>query len=282
MEKKDIKPIDISGFYSFSNLPDPPSADEFSIFKRKVESLIQLDLTNYKNTQMERRIASFMHRNNISNLNDYYNLLKNDPKHLTDFKNMLTINVTEFFRNPEKFDELEKVYIPELLSKSNGIKVWSSGCSIGAEIYSMAMILDKMGVINKCTLIASDFDETAIEKAKNAVYNRAELKSMAEKYNGYFSDIPTEPEKVQFSKALASKVIFKKQDLLKSQFETGFDLIFCRNVVIYFTDEAKDSLYKKYYESLKVGGILFIGSTERINGYKEMGYKLRTSFFYQK
>ena len=260
-----------------------PTAEEFSVFKRKVSSLIGgLDLASYKNTQMERRIKTLMLRTNVDNLEDYYNLLKKDSGHLNDFINMLTINVTEFFRNPEKFALLQTEYIPELLERNTRLKIWSSGCSIGAEIYSIAMILDKMDVLDKCTLVASDFDENVINKAKSGIYTKYDLKDLPEKYKKYFKALDDSKEKFQIDKKLASKVVFRKQDLLNGGFEKGFDLICCRNVVIYLTDEAKYKLYENFYKSLKPGGILFIGSTEIINKYKEIGFNLRSSFFYQK
>lgn len=265
-----------------NNAGSTPSLEEFAIFKKKIASLINLDLTNYKNTQMERRIVSLMHRNNIANLANYYDLLKKFPKHLGEFVNMLTINATEFFRNFVTFIELGETYIPELLQKSPRLKIWSSGCSIGAEIYSIAMILDKLGILDKCELIASDFDENVINKAKSGIYSGFEIGNLPVEYLNYFQKLDTKMELFQIDSNLISKVKFHRQDLLDSRFESNFDLILCRNVVIYFTEEAKDCLYKKFYTSLKSGGILFIGSSDWIGNHKELGFKLRSAFFYQK
>lgn len=279
---------DINNYFENLQPKDVPSPEEFIIFKRKISSLINLDLSSYKSNQMERRVTSLMHRNSIGNLTDYYNLLVKDSVRLNEFINMLTINVTEFFRNPEKFQELETKYIPELLERSDRLKIWSSGCSIGAEIYTLAMLLEKMNILEKCTLIASDFDQNAINKAKEGIYTRFELKNLLEMkdfnnlYMKYFKPIDDKEEKFQINQRLTAKVRFEKRDLLNSKFEMDFDLILCRNVVIYFTEEAKDQLYANFYKSLKPGGILFIGSTERINKYKEIGLNLCSSFFYQK
>ena len=259
-----------------------PSAEEFAIFKKKIAPLINLDLTNYKNTQMERRIASLMHRNNINNLMNYYKCLSSDPVILDEFINMLTINVTEFFRNPEKFFELENTYIPELLKKNQFLKIWSAGCSVGAEIYSLAMILDKLKVLDKCDLIASDFDANILKKAQTGIYTNYEKGNLKEEYKKYFKSIDDNDSKFQIDSRIISKVKFEKRDLLNSNFAKNFDLILCRNVVIYFTEDAKEVLYKKIYESLRIGGILFIGSTERINNHKAIGYNLKSSFFYER
>jgi len=270
--------------FEFSNNDKIPTEQEFAFFKKKIEGLINLDLTNYKNTQMERRIASLMNRNGIDNLHAYYKILAEDPCKLNEFTNMLTINVSEFFRNCEKFKELETKYLPELLKKETRLKIWSAGCSIGAEIYSIAMLLEKFGALERCELVATDFDKNILRKAQSGIYSKMEHDTVPREYRHYFHPIPTAPheeEKYQINSKLISKIRFERQDLLKDKFEKNFDLILCRNVVIYFTEEAKDQLYAKFRESLKENGILFIGSTERINNHKNFGYNLVTSFFYE-
>jgi chemotaxis protein methyltransferase CheR len=263
----------------FSQVKIPPE-EEFVVFKKRIAPLINLDLSNYKNKQMERRIASLMNRNQLEKLAEYAKLLETDRAKLDEFVNMLTINVSEFFRNFEKFKELETAYIPELLKNSAKLKIWSAGCSIGAEIYSLAMIFDTLNVLDRCEFVASDFDQKILEKAKNGIYSEIEFASVQDQYKKYFNKV--EKNNFKISEKLISKIRFERRDLLNSQFEKDFDLILCRNVVIYFTDEAKDKLYKKFHDSLKTGGILFIGSTERINNHRDFGYNLRTSFFYQK
>lgn len=277
MEKREIP--------NLINIAPPvkiPAPEEFYNFKKKLIGLINLDLTNYKNNQMERRITSLMNKIGISNLEEYYLVLKNDSKRLEEFINMLTINVSEFFRNPEKFQEFESRYLPELVKKTSRLKIWSAGCSIGAEIYTVAMILDKHGLLDKAEIIASDFDAKILQKAKDGVYTKLEMGTVPSAYEKYFKQVDAAGEKFQVDRKLISKVKFEKGDLLNSKFDTGFDLILCRNVVIYFTEEAKDKLYAEFYKSLKPGGILFIGSTERINNHKAIGFNTSTPFFYQR
>ena len=280
--KKDTKNLKDLG--SLLNLPklNMPSEEEFNVFKKKIASYIGLNLFNYKNAQMERRIVSLMNRNNIFKLDEYYKLLTDSKEKLEEFTNMLTINVTEFFRNTDKFDELEQKFIPDLLKKHGSIKIWSAGCSCGAEIYSIAMILDRLNALDKCILIASDFDQNILNRAKNGHYSRFELGTIRPEYKKYFKPLDAAGEKFQVDEKLTSKVRFERRDLLNGTFEKNFHLILCRNVVIYFTEEAKDKLYADFYNSLITGGVLFIGSTERIHNYKEIGYNLNSSFFYQK
>ncbi|OGI00519.1 MAG: hypothetical protein A2Y25_00415 [Candidatus Melainabacteria bacterium GWF2_37_15] len=253
------------------------------IFKKKVSQLIKLDLFNYKNTQLERRITLLMQRNNIPDLDQYYSILESDKEKLTEFIDMITINVTEFFRNEDKFTELENEIIPMLINKhGKNLKIWSAGCSSGAEIYSIAIILHKMNILDKCILIATDFDENIIERAKKAVYSRYEVsENILNKYKNYFT-MDESCGTFQLCSEIRSKVSFKKHNLLNNGFEKRFHLILCRNVVIYFTEQAKEKLYKNFYDSLNPDGMLFIGTTERINNYKQLGFNLVSSFFYQK
>jgi len=276
---KNLKNLD-----TLLNLPkqNMPSEEEFNFFKKKIASLIGLNLFNYKNAQMERRIVSLMNRNNIFKLDEYYKLLSSSTEKLEEFTNMLTINVTEFFRNNDKFEELEEKFIPDLLKKHGSIKIWSAGCSCGAEIYSIAMILDRLNALDKCTLVASDFDVKILNTAKKGHYSKFELGTIKPEYKKYFKPLDDGSEKFKVDEKLTSKVKFERRDLLNGSFEKDFHLILCRNVVIYFTEEAKQKLYTDFYNSLKIGGILFIGSTERIHNFKEIGYGLTSSFFYQK
>jgi len=284
MSLEDRKNKSIGEVNSMLNLPkvNMPSEDEFNNFKKKVATLIGLNLFNYKNAQMERRIVSLMNRNGINKLDEYYSMIASSKEKLEEFTNMLTINVTEFFRNNDKFNELEEKFIPELLKKHGSIKIWSAGCSCGAEIYSIAMIIDKLGVLDKCTLIASDFDQNILNRAKQGHYTKFELGTIKPEYKKYFIPLDEKGEKFKVDSKLTSKVKFERCDLLNNKFETGFHLILCRNVVIYFTEEAKEKLYTDFYNSLTPGGILFIGSTERIHNYREIGFSLSSSFFYLK
>lgn len=260
---------------------EQPSFQDFEKFKEKIAPLIGLDLTQYKSKQMERRILSFMARIKIRTLAEFTELLQKDRVVLEKFVNMLTINVSEFFRDEKRFDELETIYLPKLAKLSNGtLRIWSAGCSIGAEVYTLCMILDKMGLFDKACIVASDFDQTILDKARKGIYNRAEYGTIKNGYEKYFTAIGQDQYKI--SSKFSSKINFVKQDLLTDPFEKNFHLILCRNVVIYFTDEAKDKLYCKFYESLTENGVLFVGSTERILNYKKIGYELTSHFFYQK
>lgn len=263
------------------NSLDQSINDDFIRFKENVKPLINLDLNFYKAKQMERRIIAFMGRFNYTHLDQFYAALTEDNILLDKFKRMLTINVSEFFRDSEQFKEIERVYLPELLTYNDkNIRIWSAGCAAGAEIYSIAMILDKLDLLQSSYLLATDFEEQVLENAQKGVFNQTEYETVPLEYQHYF--MQTGVNEFTISEKLTSSIIFQKHNLLEDPFEKGFSLITCRNVVIYFTEEAKNLLYNKFYESLNNNGFFFVGSSERILNYKLFGFNIRSKFFYQK
>ncbi len=249
-------------------------------FKGLLAAKTGIDLNLYKEAQMKRRINNLVMRKGYSNLLDYYNFAVKDKKEFADFVEYLTINVSEFFRTPEKFSELEMVVIPQLLAKSSRLNIWSAGCSIGAEPYSIAMILDEKTPGMRHRILATDLDVDILAKAKEGVYTENELKSISlSRKQKYFTK--TSDGKYAVCQKIKNMVEFRRHNLLKDRFESNFDLILCRNVVIYFTEEAKDKLYRNFFNSLKPGGILFVGGTEAILNYRDMGFKSTRPFFYE-
>ena len=253
---------------------------DWELFKQKLKMKTGIDLNLYKANQMQRRIGNLMTRQGSTSYVAFFNSIENDKQAFANFIEYLTINVSEFFRTPDKFSQLETTVIPDLLKKSSKLNIWSAGCSIGAEPYSMAMILKEMTPMSKHRILASDLDIEIITKAKKGVYSDNELKSIsADRKRKYFT---AEADKFAVLPEIKSCIEFKQHNLLKDRFETGFDLILCRNVVIYFTEEAKDQLYRDFFAALKPGGVLFVGATEAILNFRNMGYESYLPFFYRR
>lgn len=253
---------------------------EIQHFKKKISPIIGIDLEDYKSRQMERRILAMMTRSNTQNLKDYFTLLNSDQKRLQEFVDGLTINVSEFFRNPEKFDELKELVLSDLLERFRRIKIWSAGCSIGAEIYSVAIILDKLGVSHRCELHATDVDREILKRAQAGTYLPHEIKSVPQEIlERYFT---ADAQGYHLGADLKSRVRFGYQNLLKDPPLHDCHLILCRNVVIYFTDQSKQHLYEAFNEGLVDDGLLFIGGTERIFNYRDLGFEQFRPFFYRK
>lgn len=258
------------------------AADEldFSAFKRKVKMLYGLDLEAYKRPQMERRLRANMDKCGASTFTEYLKLMQHDSSLENEFLDRVTINVSELFRNPEQFETLAKRVLPELLQNKPNLSIWSAGCSYGAEPYSLAMLLDEIAPKGRHTILATDIDDRMLARAQAGVFQEHEMRNVSQaRLRKYF--VPG-PKGYTASAALKKWLTFQKHNLLESRFKTGFDLVLCRNVVIYFTDETKTGLYRRFFESMSPGGYLFVGGTERINDAARIGFESRIPFFYRK
>ena len=258
----------------------------YSQIKTSIKRTLNIDLEHYKDEQMKRRLDSWLVRTHIETWKDYFQLLATDEAELERFRNYLTINVTEFFRDPTRWDLVRHDIMPYLIKQAadskqtGGLKLWSAGCSIGTEAYTMAILLDELAPAQKYSILATDLDRGALMKAKaRGPYTQDDIRSLTplqkKKYitgTGPYFGVP----------ALQKNVTFQEQNLITDRFEHGFDLIVCRNVVIYFTTEAKDILYAKFSASLRPGGVLFVGGTEIISGASKFGLQNFGISFYRK
>lgn len=255
---------------------------DYTVFKKQIYDLTHIDLNAYKERQMKRRIDALIAKNKFSSYDEYVKAIKVDSKLFEEFVNYLTINVSEFYRNPEQWKNLTKEIYPYLTQQfGKSLKIWSAACSTGDEPYSLAMTLADYIPLRNIKIIATDIDKQVLEKAKVGLYNEKSVAGLPKEYRDKYLT-PVGKNNYQVKDEVKRCVEFKQHNLLKDDYPTGCDLIVCRNVVIYFTDEAKTEIYKKFHKSLKTGGILFVGSTEQIINYRELNYESVKSFFYKK
>jgi chemotaxis protein methyltransferase CheR len=257
-------------------------AETYNQIRVSVKRILNIDLTYYKDEQMKRRLDSWLIRNNAKSWGDYLQLISANSDELSRFRDYLTINVTEFFRDPERWSMLAERVLPMLMgSPKKALRVWSAGCSIGVEAYTLAMLLDDATPTLRHSLLATDIDRAVLLKAKTGgPYREDEIRNMPDQFRRKYMDAR---ENAFFVKErLTKNVQFREQDLLIDRFDQGFDLIVCRNVVIYFTNEAKSTLYKKFHAALRPGGVLFLGGTEIIPSAADVGFKNYGFSFYIK
>lgn len=254
---------------------------DYDFLIREVYKLTQIDLSLYKQNQMKRRIDALLCRRKITGYDKYIEYIKNDKDGLKEFVEYITINVSEFYRNPEQWKILTDTILPELINKFGAkIKIWSAACSTGDEPYSLVMALSQFVPLRNISIIATDISDDIIDKAKIGIYGEKSVANVPKEYlDRYFTK---NGEFYSISDEIKRCVHFKKHNLLKDEYAKDYNLIVCRNVLIYFTEEAKDEVFRKYYSSLTKGGVLFIGSTEQIMNYKDIGFARKTSFFYEK
>ncbi|EIJ78680.1 methyl-accepting chemotaxis protein methyltransferase [Bacillus methanolicus PB1] len=255
-------------------------SQDYLEFISNIKRKTGIDLALYKETQMKRRLTSLYEKKGYNSFHEFFLAMNKDCQLMNEFLDRMTINVTEFYRNRTRWEVLEKQILPKLLNRNRRLKIWSAACSTGEEPYTIAMIMSNFLPLRQVHILATDIDKNAIAKAKIGVYPERSL-----------NEIPPEMKKKYFTKSqdffhvsdeLKKTVTFKKHNLLKDPFGGPYDLIICRNVLIYFTEEAKNELYKKFSAALNPGGIFFVGSTEQIFNPGQYNFEIEDTFFYRK
>ncbi|MBF8984492.1 protein-glutamate O-methyltransferase CheR [Lutibacter sp. B2] len=253
---------------------------DYEELKKLIYQKTKIDLSLYKERQMKRRIDSLIKRNGFTGYKDYYNVINKDKELFNEFINYLTINVSEFYRNFNQWDLLKKEIIPSLLDKNKNLTIWSAACSTGEEPYSLAMCLSEFLPLSSIKILATDIDKEVIAKAKIGIYSDKSIKNIPKPLlNKYFTKIG---EDYKISDEIKKCITFKQHNLLNDIYPSKCDLIVCRNVMIYFTEESKNMMYEKFGNSLNKEGILFVGSTEQIILPARYNFSSLKTFFYQK
>lgn len=254
---------------------------DYNQFTKKIKDLLDIDLDLYKETQMKRRLTSFRDKKGYRTFLELYDAIEKNHELKTEFLDRITINVSEFFRNYKRWEILEKKILPKLLKDKSKISVWSAACSTGEEPYTLAIILSNFLPLHSISILATDIDPNVIEKAKAGIYHENSLKEVPVHIKEkYFTQVSATEYKID--EKLKQPIRFKIEDLFQANYRNEFDLIVCRNVLIYFTEEAKQQLYYKFNDALQKDGILFVGSTEQIFQPQTYGFATEDTFFYRK
>ena len=233
---------------------------------------VGLDVDGVRDEQLERRIANYCRRHRVAEA-DLIGTLR-DEKTLDTFLDSLTINVTSLFRNAERWKKVEEI-LGELGPRP---ELWSAACSKGAEPYTMAILADRLKI--KPNIWATDIDTRILAAAVEGVYTAQEVKEVPRDILKEYLDEVDGNYRVD--RKVASMVKFERQDLLSGPMpKKKFDLIACRNVAIYFSQDAKRLLHSNLAGCLKPGGYLFIGSTERVDNPGDLGLSTVSPFIYQ-
>ncbi|TXL67855.1 protein-glutamate O-methyltransferase CheR [Cerasibacillus terrae] len=253
---------------------------DYHSFISRIYSKLGIDLSLYKEAQMKRRLTSLRNKHGFSDFSTYFHALNQDEQLLHEFTDRITINVSEFFRNPKRWDVLRKSIIPSLIKNKQKLSIWSAACSTGEEPYSIAILFKEYFPKIDIKILATDIDENILGKAKQGIYKEQSLKEIQDILKRkYFKP---EHHLYKVDPSIKANITFKKHNLLADPYPPNIDLILCRNVLIYFTDDAKESIYMKFGKSLQKNGFLFVGSTEQIFNPNYYGLHLYDTFFYQK
>ncbi|SMH70835.1 CheR family methyltransferase [Candidatus Nitrosotalea okcheonensis] len=248
---------------------DPNIMAEFN----KVFASYGLDLARYKPAFIKRRLDRRMRILNISEYSKYLLTLRDDRKEFEEIFASLSINVTNFFRDSAVFDRFQLSILPKILSdlRDNKIRVWSAGCASGEEPYSIAMMFkqatEKISNL-KVEIIANDVNKFAIEFAQRGIYPAKSVESLpVNVISNNFQQRNSADNNVEYEviSTIKNMVTFKVGDILSYAIQY-FDVIFCRNVLIYYEKEAQELIFTKFYNGLKESGYLVLGMDETMFG----------------
>ncbi|MCX7974655.1 MAG: protein-glutamate O-methyltransferase CheR [Candidatus Aminicenantes bacterium] len=225
----------------------------------------------YRDSTLKRRLELRLQATRCRKIKEYLAYIKNHPEEAFIFKENLLIHVTRFFRDRPVFTYFEQRLLPGWLnqlmaSKRRRIRIWSVGCASGQEPFTLAMILHRPATERGLhpLILATDISPQVLDKAREALYSASELRYVPRHYRQiYFTEI--KPKLFRLTPELRQLVNFRQHDLLQDKAPGKFDLIVCRNLLIFFRPEAQSLLLKKLIQSLNEGGLLLLGRSERIN-----------------
>jgi len=252
-----------------------------SVLKSIIHQNTTLDCEQFKETYLKRRIKARMRKNHVRTLNDYFKLLNSEPAEYDKLIEDITINVTHFFRDPEVFRVLEDTILPMLIASKvtnnrRVIRLWSAGCASGEEPYSLAIIMrellgedfDKFLV----SIHGTDIDLTSLKKAIKGDYLPRQVENMKPAYVKRYMDFNGEVYRVKDE--IRDIVRFRNIDLFSTYNYHHFDMILCRNVLIYFTKSMQDKLFHYFHSAINDNGYLILGKTETIRNNFDGKYKI--------
>jgi chemotaxis protein methyltransferase CheR len=240
--------------------------------KRITELIFQkysYDFRNYAMSSFKRRVLRIMELKRLS-VDSLIKRLVDQPSFIHDFLDELTVNVTEMFRDPSFWRIMREEIIPSILLNHKQFKIWHAGCSSGEEVLSMTILLKEMGILQDVTIIATDLDVNILDRAKTATYPVKNMELNEKNYirfqgtSEFSKYYKVENGMAVFNKELMMNVNFRRHDLVLGEVFNKFDLILCRNVMIYFNQNLQNDVLKKFHESLFKYGYLAIGSKESL------------------
>lgn len=228
------------------------------------------DFTGYSRASLKRRIFKALGESNSTSISAMIHNILYEKEFFDSFLLNLSVNVTEMFRDPLFFREIREKVFP-VLKEQSSVKIWHAGCSTGEEVYSMAILLKEAGIYDKTQLFATDFNEVVLEKAKQGIFPINDLKQHTKNYQksggtGSFTDWYTARyDFVKMDTSLQKNIKFADHNLVTDGVFSEFDLIVCRNVLIYFDRPLQNEIFRLFSDSLTARGFLAIGSQESIH-----------------
>lgn len=247
----------------------PISDDEIEIILHDMFDIYGYDFTNYSRASIKRRINGLLAHERFLSFAEFRSKLRNDLSFFSRFVEQVTVNVTEMFRDVTFYKALRHEVLP-LLATWPTIRIWHAGCATGEEVYSMAILLHEANLLDRSLLYATDINPAVMNKVRAGIFPMSQMKQYAENYilsggkNDFSSYYVPQYDGVKFHEFLGKKMVLATHNLVSDGSFNEFQLILCRNVMIYFDKSLQDRVLKLFYESLELLGYLALGSKETL------------------
>jgi chemotaxis protein methyltransferase CheR len=256
-------------------------SDDFTALCELVRRLCGVDLLQYKRGQMERRVRTFAQRRGTPDLEAYGARLKADKEELDAFLDRVTINVSHLWRHEDQWTALGKTILPELAAKGR-VRCWSAGSSYGAEAFTLAAIAKDSIPNARVEIQGTDLDKRMVARARAGRFSAEDARTAPPALLKKWFD-PADDGGWQAKSELMRMTSFEVGDLLRMPVQSGrYDLIMCRNTVIYFTEEVRDALHARLATALAPGGYLVVGTSERVADPRSLNLTSPFHFIYRK
>ncbi len=260
-------------------------ADDYASLCEKVRLLCGVDLMQYKRGQMERRVRTWVQRRGSASLPVYGDLLRRDPDELDAFLDRITINVSHLWRHEQQWDALQHEILPALAAGAGRVRAWSAGSSYGAEAFTLAAVCREAGLGGTgvpVSIVGTDLDRRMVARARTGEFSAEDARTApAALLHRHFE--PLHGGAWRATRELRAMVRFEQGDLLRMPVPPGrYDLVMCRNTVIYFTEAVRDALHRRLVDALAPGGHLVVGTSERVADPRGLGLSSPHHFVYRK
>lgn len=243
--------------------------DEITLLLNDLFELYGYDFTSYSAASLKRRVLRLYSMDKFPSFAEFRYKLRNDTSYLKRFVEEITVNVTEMFRDPHFYKALRTNILPMIGTKPF-IRIWHAGCSTGEEVYSMAIMLRETNLLHKSLIYATDLNPSVVDKAKQGFFPLTQMKQYSENYiesggsNDFSAYYTANYGQAKFHDELSEKIIFSTHNLVSDSSFNEFDLILCRNVLIYFDKDLQERVFKLFDQSLSPLGFLALGSKETL------------------
>jgi chemotaxis protein methyltransferase CheR len=257
--------------------PEPDAEGiEVRLLLEAIHARYGFDLREYAMSSMRRRVRAALARSGLRHLGELQHLILRDPGSFPSVLDDLTVRVTEMFRDPGFYRALRERVLP-ILRTYPLLKVWHGGCSSGEEAYASAILLEEAGLYERSQIYATDLNPAVLEQARQGVYSAERFQGFAENYarcggSALSSYCTLAYDQVALREALKRNILFFQHDLVSDHVFGEMNVIFCRNVFIYFSPPLREKVLRKFAQSLCPGGFLCLGGGERLPSVDDLPF----------